>query len=151
MSNYIELIAQLKPKNNANFPIADSIDLIGGYIQIPTYADLHNYPTQKIREGMLAYVIEDSLQHLYIRKGNDWFPFMGADSSGVTVVTSTQDLTPLQNIGKLIYISDTQILSYYNGSSWESVPKIYIQSTEPTDKSGIWIDDSDQHSYTEIQ
>ena len=149
MSNYIELIAQLKPKNNANFPIADSLDLIGGYIQIPTYADLHNYPTQKIREGMLAYVIDDSLQHLYIRKDNNWSPFAGVDSSGVTVVTSTQDLTPLQNTGKLIYISDTQILSYYNGSSWQQIPKIYIQSTEPTDKSGIWIDNSDTHEYTE--
>lgn len=149
MSNYIELIAQLKQKNNSNFPLVDSLDLLGGYIQVPTYHDLQNFPPSRIREGMLAYVINSTTQHLYMYKNQGWAAWAGNDQTGVTVVTSDQDLTPLQSLGQLVFIQDTKILSYYNGESWQQIPRIYIQSTEPTDKSAIWIDTSDNSNYTE--
>ena len=36
MGEFIELIGQLKPKNNGSFPIADVNDLKGGNIQYDT-------------------------------------------------------------------------------------------------------------------
>ena len=63
MGEYIELIGQLKPKNNGNFPIADVNDLRGGYIQLEEYIELSSLPEGKLREGMLAYV--DQTGHIY--------------------------------------------------------------------------------------
>ena len=43
MGEFIELIGQLKPKNNGNFPIADVNDLKGGYIQLDTVTQLNEH------------------------------------------------------------------------------------------------------------
>ena len=59
MGEFIELIGQLKPKNNGVFPIADVNDLKGGYIQLDTVAQLNAHTnTGKVKIGMLAYVAE---------------------------------------------------------------------------------------------
>jgi hypothetical protein len=67
MNEYIELISQLKPKNNGNFPIADVNDLKGGYIQVDTIAEMQTFLyTNKLKEGMLCYVKTDiTNQHMY--------------------------------------------------------------------------------------
>ena len=57
MGKYIELISQLKPINGKNFPIVDSQDVIGGYVQFDTYENMVEHPDSKLRIGMLAYVI----------------------------------------------------------------------------------------------
>ena len=68
MGEYIELIGQLKPKNNGNFPIADVNDLKGGYIQLETIIQLnHTLSTKKVKQGMLAYVEETNLIYQYQR------------------------------------------------------------------------------------
>lgn len=57
MSEYIELIAELKPKNNQTYAIADVNDLRGGYIQVDTVAEMEAFlTTNKLKEGMLCYV-----------------------------------------------------------------------------------------------
>jgi hypothetical protein len=59
MGEFIELIGQLKPKNNGTFPIADVNDLKGGYIQLQYTTELNAYlDTGKVKQGMLAYVAE---------------------------------------------------------------------------------------------
>ena len=59
MGKFIELIGQLKPKNNGNFPIADVNDLKGGYIQLETVTQLNEHTNSgKVKQGMLAYVAE---------------------------------------------------------------------------------------------
>jgi hypothetical protein len=35
-------------------------------------------------------------------------------------------------------------LRFWNGQYWESFRKIYIQSTPPDDKGGIWIDTTEE-------
>lgn len=70
MNRFIEVISQIKPKNNGSFPIADTIDLIGGYIQVDTVEDMHNHNISKLREGMLCYVQQD--KSLYIFQNNNW-------------------------------------------------------------------------------
>jgi len=72
MGEYIELIGQLKPKNNNSFPIADVNDLKGGYIQVDTIADMNAFlTTNKLKEGMLCYVktVSDNV-HMYQYKSN---------------------------------------------------------------------------------
>ena len=67
MNEYIEIISQLKPKNNRNFPLADVNDLKGGYIQVDTITEMEAFlSTTKLKEGMLCYVkeVEDDL-HMY--------------------------------------------------------------------------------------
>lgn len=57
MNEYIEVIGQLKPKNNASFALADVNDLRGGYIQVTNMSDMEAFlNTNKLKEGMLCYV-----------------------------------------------------------------------------------------------
>ena len=57
MSEYIEVISQIKPKNNAQFALADVNDLKGGYIQVNAISDMEAFLlTNKLKEGMLCYV-----------------------------------------------------------------------------------------------
>lgn len=71
MSEYIEIISQLKPKNNQTYAIADVNDLKGGYIQVETISEMQAFlSTNKLKEGMLCYVraVENDL-HMYQYKG----------------------------------------------------------------------------------
>ena len=84
----MELIGQLKPKNNGTFPIADVNDLKGGYIQLESTTELNAYlDTGKVKQGMLAYVAETNkiyqFQHFrsisglkavcFVNNSKDWF------------------------------------------------------------------------------
>jgi len=63
MGPYTEIITQIKPKNDANFGVADVNDLIGGYIQVNTNAEMQLYLTKyskRLKVGMLCYVIEEN-------------------------------------------------------------------------------------------
>ena len=73
MNEFIEVINQIKPKNNLKFPIADTIDLIGGYIQVNLLDDMHTLPDSKKRDGMLCYVKENDT--IYKLCGNEWNKF----------------------------------------------------------------------------
>ena len=63
MGKFIELIGQLKPKNNRDFPIADVNDLRGGYVQLKDINELDSLilSTAKLRDGMLAYISDQSI------------------------------------------------------------------------------------------
>ena len=73
MNEFIEVINQIKPKNNLNFPIADTIDLIGGYIQVNLLDDMYALPDSKKRDGMLCYVKENDV--IYKLCDNKWDKF----------------------------------------------------------------------------
>ena len=67
MNEYIEIVNQIKQKNNSDFPIADVNDLKGGYIQVDTISQMNAFlSTSKLKEGMLCYVknVEDDI-HMY--------------------------------------------------------------------------------------
>ena len=70
MNKYIEIISQLKPKNNQTFPIADVNDLIGGYMQVANPGELNSINTAKRRKGMLCYV--GSEDKIYKYNGSAW-------------------------------------------------------------------------------
>ena len=77
MNEYIEVIGQLKPKNNANFALADVNDLRGGYIQVTNMSDMEAFlSTNKLKEGMLCYVKNppdyNHMYHFYSGVWNVW-------------------------------------------------------------------------------
>lgn len=150
MNEYIEVISQIKPKNNGNFPIADVNDLKGGYIQVQTIQEMNEFPISKLKEGMLCYVAEDN--HMYQFRNNVWAIWIVESSSGAAIVKVVSELTDLENEelkiqGQLVFVQETKDIRYYNGQFWETFSKIYIQSTEPDDKGGIWIDTSENKEY----
>lgn len=148
MGKYIEIISQVKPKNNGKFPIADVNDLRGGYIQVDELSEMNNFPEDKLKEGMLCYVKNDA-QHLYQYKDNSWIVWNTGGGRPVVTVESLEDLNKaeLQIKGQLVYVDEIGDLRYYNGVTWESFSRIYIQDEPPIDTGGIWIDTSESKEY----
>lgn len=156
MNEYIEVINQIKPKNNQSFAIADVNDLRGGYIQVETISEMQAFlSTNKLKEGMLCYVktVTDNV-HIYQYYNGTWNQWGGQGGSGsggmsLKVVAKLSDLNnpDLKITGQIVFVTEVNSIRYYNGSIWESFSKIYIQSTAPEDKGGIWIDTSEEKEY----
>lgn len=157
MSQYIEVIAQLKQKNNADFPLADVNDLKGGYIQVETMQEMEAFlQTSKLKEGMLCYVkqTQDDTHMFQYRDGtwNPWVPSGGGGGTGgmsIKIVDSLEDLNDeeLKIKGQIVFVDDIDEIRYYTGEFWESFSKIYIQDTPPEDTGGIWIDTSENKEH----
>lgn len=156
MSEFIEVISQIKPKNNNTFAIADVNDLRGGYIQVDTVQEMEAFKsTNKIRDGMLCYVKDTSTKnHMYQYYNGDWNVWIvqgeGGGGMSIIVVNTLYELytnPDLQVKGQIVYVNEVQEIRYYNGKNWESFSKIYIQDTPPQDKGGIWIDTSENKEH----
>ena len=159
MNGYIDVIGQLKPKNNRTFAIADVNDLRGGYIQVDSVSEMQAFlSTNKLKEGMLCYVktVPDG-NHMYQYIGGTWTPWIvegGGGGEGGSTVKIVDNLTDLENpdlkiTGQLVYVKEVDDLRCYTGSFWRSFSKIYIQDTPPSDISGIWIDTSEDRQFTD--
>ena len=155
MNEYIEIPGQLKPKNNQSFPIADVNDLKGGYIQVDTITEMEAFlSTTKLKEGMLCYVKQTSNGvHMFQCINSTWVPWTYATGgTGNMTLIIVDTLTELNNpdlkiIGQIVYVNEIEAIRYYNGTSWESFSRIYIQPTPPEDKSGIWIDTAEDKQF----
>ena len=155
MNEYIEIISQIKPKNNQKFAIADVNDLRGGYIQVETISEMQAFlQTNKLKEGMLCYVktVDDNV-HMYQYIGGTWviWATQGGGTGGMSlkVVDWLADLADpdLQITGQIVFVKETNDLRYYTGSYWASFSRIYIQNSPPDDKGGIWIDTSTEKQF----
>ena len=122
MGEYLEIIGQIKPKNNNSFPIADVNDLKGGYIQVDTVSEMNAFLyTNKVKEGMLCYVktVSDGM-HMYQCRGNSWVVWTVEGTSsgggGIVIVDLLIDLdnTDLQIKGKLVFVNEISDLRFYN-------------------------------------
>ena len=152
MGEFIELIGQLKPKNNGTFPIADVNDLKGGYIQLQYTTELNAYlDTGKVKQGMLAYVAETN--KIYQFQQGIWIPWSGGSGGdgggGGASIIKVDNLSDLNNpalkvVGQIVYVEEIKDLRYFDGTEWKSFTRIYIQPIPPEDKGGIWIDTSDE-------
>lgn len=147
MDEFIRVINQIKPKNDLSFPIADVNDLKGGYIQVNTLAERDAFSANKLKEGMLCYVKADA-SHMYQYTNGAWNVYSGGTGGGMTVVSvaTLTDLnnSDLQTVGRIVFVKEVNGLRWYTGTDWESFTRIYIQSTAPEDKGGIWIDTTDE-------
>lgn len=152
MTKFLEVISEFKPKNGQKFAIADVNDLRGGYIQVNTIDEMNAFlSTNKLKYGMLCFVKEvPDNNHMFIYRGT-WEVWEGQGGSGggglsLVIVEDLDELnqkTALQMRGQIVYINSLDDLRFWNGQYWESFRKIYIQSTPPDDKGGIWIDTSE--------
>ena len=82
----IELISTVKPKNNGQFPIAESNDIKGGYYSVESIEVRDSIPDGRRMPGMLCYVWGDKIYKL----GDDlrtWNTFT-VDGGGGTEVGS---------------------------------------------------------------
>ena len=52
----IELIDQIKQKNNGTFPLIDSNDIKGGYYQVSSIEARDNIPAERIKIGMGGFI-----------------------------------------------------------------------------------------------
>ena len=156
MGEFIELIGQLKPKNNGTFPIADVNDLKGGYIQLESTTELNAYlDTGKVKQGMLAYVAETN--KIYQFQQGIWIPWSGGSGGGdggasIIKIDNLSDLNnpALKVVGQIVYVTEIKDLRYFDGTEWKSFTRIYIQPIPPEDKGGIWIDTSDEKVFDSL-
>lgn len=154
MSANIEIISQLVPKNNANFAVADVNHLKGGYIQVDTKEEMQAFLlySNRLKDGMLCFVKEN--RRFYQLMGDVWKTWQvesGATMS-LTTVASLSDLinSSLEVRGQVVFVDDLDTLVYYTGTKWSPFSRIYVQSTEPEDKGGVWIDTSDEVSLNHL-
>ena len=161
MNEYIEIVNQIKQKNNSDFPIADVNDLKGGYIQVDTISQMNSFlSTSKLKEGMLCYVknVEDNI-HMYQYTFGIWRAWSGGGGGGGgsgegATILSVETLAELENEflkikGQLVFVNEVGDLRFYNGLFWESFTRIYIQAIAPEDKSAIWIDTSENNEFSD--
>lgn len=160
MNEYIEVIGQLRPKNNSNFALADVNDLRGGYIQVTNVSEMEAFlSTNKLKEGMLCYVKnspdENHMYQFYNGVWNVWKVQGGGGGEGgggmsLVVVETLQELLDNESLrikGQIVFVNELNELRFYNGFTWDSFSKIYIQDTPPEDKGGIWIDTSENKEH----
>ena len=152
MGPYTEIITQIKPKNDANFGVADVNDLIGGYIQVNTNEEMQLYLTKysrRLKVGMLCYVIDENKFYQY--RYEAWNPWVinneqtpiQPGGAGVQVVETIEDAEEYATLGQIIYVQDQAQLYYYSPTGWRTFTRIYIQDEAPSDIGGLWIDTDD--------
>lgn len=155
MNEYLEVIGQIRPKNNANFAVADVNDLRGGYIQVTSVSDMEAFiSTNKIKEGMLCYV-KNSTTHMYQFYDGSWHVWQtggggGGGGMSIVIIDTLQELLDREDLrikGQIVFVNELNEIRFYNGSVWESFSRIYIQDTPPEDLGGIWIDTSENKEH----
>lgn len=156
MTEYIEVISQIKPKNNLNFAIADVNDLRGGYIQVNEKQEMENFLlTNKLKEGMLCYIKNSpDIYHMYQLLDGKWKAWTGQGGGGggmsIVIVDTLEELLydeELRVKGQIVFVNEINEIRYFDGVVWESFSKIYIQNTPPEDTGGIWIDTSENKEH----
>lgn len=154
---FVEVIAQIKPKNNAKFALADVNDLRGGYIQVDNISDMEAFlSTNKLKDGMLCYVKNVTTNHMYQYYNGVWNVWNAGGGGGgeggmsIIVVDTLQELIDNEELrvkGQIVFVNETNDIRFYNGYYWETFSKIYIQDVPPEDTGGVWIDTSEEKQY----
>ena len=69
----IEVIGEIRQKNNLKFPIVDSNNVKGGFYQVSSLVDRNEIPNERRKEGMICYVEETDEYYKWIN--NQWTIF----------------------------------------------------------------------------
>jgi hypothetical protein len=91
---------------------------------------------------MLAYVTNDNdFYQLWEDGWKVWQPKSGATLE-LSKVKSIDELTnsTYEVVGNVVFVTDLNALRWYDGNTWNSFSRIYIQSQAPDDTNGIWVD-----------
>ena len=133
----VEVISEIVPKNGGKFPIANVNNIRGGLHSVTTIEDRDNIPEQKLMEGMLIYVKDDT-QHWYQYSNNKWIVFslaLSQTSNGFYIVQNTSELENdiYKKPGLILFVKGNSTLYIYTENKWksfgydDSIP-IYTQS-----------------------
>ena len=108
----IEIISTLKQKNNGEFGLIDSNDIIGGFYQADTLDERNSIPFTRRKEGMFCWVGSNVNKVFQLVGGitNDcWIEFKSGSSSG-------------------------------GGTTIDGYSHIWVGDTPPEDTNMIWLD-----------
>ena len=108
----IEIIGTLKQKNNGEFGLIDSNDIIGGFYQADTLDERNSIPFTRRKEGMFCWVGSNVNKVFQLVGGitNDcWIEFKSGSSSG-------------------------------GGTTIDGYSHIWVGDTPPEDTNMIWLD-----------
>lgn len=104
----IEIIDQLKQKNNGVFPLIDTNDVKGGYHQVNSIDERNNIPEGKRKEGMLCCVKNDKTYKLSGGISNsNWevFNISGGAVKSTLVSETKEQISALKGSkGQFIYV-----------------------------------------------
>ena len=79
----IELISEITPKNNGDFPMVDSDYIRGGCHQAETYDDMLAIPTSRLKDSTLCLVTTPTrVLYIYDEASNTWTPFSSGGGGG---------------------------------------------------------------------
>lgn len=120
----IELIGTLKQKNNGEFGLIDSNDIIGGFYQADTITERNSIPSQRRKEGMFCWVTSEKLVYQLVDGiTNDcWIEF----KSGTSFNGGNND-----NSG-----GETD----EGGTLIEGYAHIWVGTSPPSNTDMIWLD-----------
>ena len=106
----IEIIDTLSQKNNGNFPLVDSNDILGGFYQVNSIEERDLIPSIRRKEGMLCAVKNDKLYQLVGGIENiNWVVFVSSDDEGyLKEITDTLN----KKVDDII-LTDDSFLNFY--------------------------------------
>lgn len=93
-----EIIAQFKPKNNANFPVVDTLDIKGGYLPFQTLDERNTWTSNysnRLTVGQLAHV--SATGYYYNWNGKSWEEAKLGSGGGGNGNVYIQDTQPLDS------------------------------------------------------
>ena len=108
----IEIIGTLKQKNNGEFGLVDSNDVIGGFYQTDTLDERNSIPSTRRKEGMFCWVggnVNKVFQLVGGTTNDCWIEFKSDSSSG-------------------------------GGTTIDGYSHIWVGDTPPEDTNMIWLD-----------
>ena len=91
----IPLISNIEQANNGEFWLVDSNAIYGGLYHVNVAAERDSLPTQRLKVGMLCYVLEEDTYYKYTENGT-WDEFVIGISS--VEVIDQEEIDELKNI-----------------------------------------------------
>lgn len=110
----IEIIDEMRQKNNGSFPIVDANNIKGGFYQVRTVEERNAIPDVRKKPGMLCFCEigeEEAENQLYQWTGTEWL-VANLGGGGIESVQSQEEMFAIKPIdrveGMLCYVKDDQ-------------------------------------------
>lgn len=98
----IPLISNIEQANNGEFWLVDSNSIYGGLYHVDTIAQRDSLPTQRLKVGMLCYVLNTDMYYRY-NSNNTWSEFSagGVSESEIIDEEEKQSMKNIFNIDEI--------------------------------------------------
>lgn len=92
----IPLISNIEQANNGEFWLVDSNAIYGGLYHVNVPAERDSLPTQRLKVGMLCYVLEEDTYYKYTEDGS-WILFSTGAGMNYEVIDQ-EEIDEMKNI-----------------------------------------------------